>query len=72
MKRKELARKWLWYNLSYYSGICVEGLKKTMKNLDHDNRSPGLGLSPGSTDYEVRLRHLHIYGITRLQDMMST
>jgi hypothetical protein len=33
MNRKVHGRKWPWPNLRYYPGICLEGLRKTMRNL---------------------------------------
>jgi hypothetical protein len=36
-----------------YSGICLEGLKKTMKNLSQDSRSPGQDLNPRPPKYEA-------------------
>jgi hypothetical protein len=30
---KRYERKWLWPNLRYNPGICLEEMKKTMKNL---------------------------------------
>jgi hypothetical protein len=29
----EMIQKWLWPNLKYYPGTCLEGPRKTMKNL---------------------------------------
>jgi hypothetical protein len=37
-------RKRSWLNLGYYPGICMKGLRKTMKA--QDSRSPGLDLNP--------------------------
>jgi hypothetical protein len=37
-------RKVVMVNLRFYPGIWLVGLRKTMKNLSHDNQSPGQGL----------------------------
>jgi hypothetical protein len=42
-----------WPNLRYYSGICLQGLSKTTKNLSQDSCSPGRDLNPGPPEYEV-------------------
>jgi hypothetical protein len=34
-------------------GICLEGLRKTTKNLSQDSRSPGRDLNPGPPEYEA-------------------
>jgi hypothetical protein len=31
--------KWLCFNLRYYSRICLDGFKKTMKDLSQVNQS---------------------------------
>jgi hypothetical protein len=52
----EFERMWKkrsWPNLRYYSGICLEGLRKTTKNLSQDSRSPGRDLDPGPPEYEA-------------------
>jgi hypothetical protein len=41
---KEIARKF---------AICLEGLKKTMKNLSLNSRSPGRDLNTGPPEYEI-------------------
>jgi len=39
MNGKGFGRKRLLRNLRYYSGLCLEGLRKTMKNLNqHSHR----------------------------------
>jgi hypothetical protein len=46
----EMERMWKeksWHNLRYYPGICLEGLRKTTKNLGQDYWSPGCGLNLG-------------------------
>jgi hypothetical protein len=40
MNWKGCGRKRSWPNLRYYPGICLEGLRKTTKNLSQDSRSP--------------------------------
>jgi hypothetical protein len=40
-----------WPNSQYYAGICLEGLRKTSKNLSQDSRSPGLYLNQGPPEY---------------------
>jgi hypothetical protein len=40
-------------NFGYYPGICREGLRKTMKNLSQDTRSPSRDLKPGPPEYEA-------------------
>jgi hypothetical protein len=46
-------RKRSWPNLRYYLGICLERLRKTTKNLSQDSLSPGRGLNPRLSEYEV-------------------
>jgi hypothetical protein len=53
MKRKELVRKRSRPHLKYYRSICLEGLKKTSKDLNQDSRSSGQGLNSGSPAYEA-------------------
>jgi hypothetical protein len=36
-----------------YPSICVGGLRKTMKNLSQDSRSPGRDLNPALTKYDA-------------------
>jgi hypothetical protein len=43
-------RKRSWPNLKYYPSMCLEGLRKTMKNLSQENQSLGCNLNPGPTD----------------------
>jgi hypothetical protein len=43
----------LWPNFRYYLGICLEGLRKTTKNLSQVSRSPGRDLNPGPPEYEA-------------------
>jgi hypothetical protein len=39
--------------LRYYPSICLEELRKTMKNLSRDSQSPGRDLNPGHPEYEA-------------------
>jgi hypothetical protein len=39
--------------LTYYPGICPEGLRKTMETLSQDNRSPSRDLNHGSPEYNA-------------------
>jgi hypothetical protein len=55
MNWKGFERKRSWPNLRLYPGIFLEGLRKTMKNLRQDIRSPSRDLSPGPPEYEVRV-----------------
>jgi hypothetical protein len=48
MNFKGFRRKRLWTNLRYYPGSCLEGLRKTTKNLSQDIRSLDRDLNPGS------------------------
>jgi hypothetical protein len=41
--------------LRCYQGICLERLRKTIKNLSHDSQSWGPDLNPRSSEYEARL-----------------
>jgi hypothetical protein len=40
-------------SLPYFLGICLEGLRKSTKNLSHDSRSPAIGLNPGPPEHEA-------------------
>jgi hypothetical protein len=40
--------------LSYYPGIRLEGLRKITKNLNHDRRSPGPRIEPGTSRIRSR------------------
>jgi hypothetical protein len=42
-----------WPNFKCYSSICVEGLRKTTKNLSQDSRSRGQHLKLGPPKYEA-------------------
>jgi hypothetical protein len=41
MKWKGYGRQWWWPNLRYYASICLEGWRKTMRNLSQDSQFPG-------------------------------
>jgi hypothetical protein len=51
MKLKRLGRKRLCPNFKILSGDCLEGLRKTTKNLSQDTRFPGRDLSPEPMEY---------------------
>jgi hypothetical protein len=53
MNWKGDGRKRLWTNLSYYPCINLEGLRKTIKSLNQENRFPSRDLSPGPPEYEA-------------------
>jgi hypothetical protein len=55
MNWKWYGRKRSWPNSRYYPGICLERLKKTMKTLSQDSRSPGRDLNPEPPEYEARV-----------------
>jgi len=40
-----------------YSGLHVEGMRKTTKNLSHDSRSLGQDLNSGPPDYMSNYLH---------------
>jgi hypothetical protein len=50
---KESWRKRPWPNLRYCPGICLQGLRKTTRNLNQDSRSPQRDLNPGPLEYEA-------------------
>lgn len=39
-KEKGSGRKQVWPNLKYYSGICLEGLRKTIEHFHQDSHCP--------------------------------
>lgn len=45
----------IWINLSYYTGICLETLRKTGRNLCRDSRSAGRDLDKGPPKFEGRI-----------------
>jgi hypothetical protein len=54
----ELERMWMEVVRAYFkvlSSICLQGLKKTMKNLSQDSQSPGQELDLGVPEYEARM-----------------
>jgi hypothetical protein len=53
MNWKGCGRKRSCPNKRYYPGICLEELRKTMKDLSQDSRSPGRDLKPGTPEYEA-------------------
>jgi hypothetical protein len=46
-------RKMLWPNLSNYSSIFLEGLMKTMRNLNQDSQCLGWNLNLGPPKYKA-------------------
>jgi hypothetical protein len=40
-------------NIRHYPGICLEGLRKTMRNLSQDSRFQGRDLNPERFKYEA-------------------
>jgi hypothetical protein len=62
---KGYGRKQSCRNLNYYSSTCLEGLRKTTKNLtvSHNNRFLGRDLNPGPPIYEPLdhdVRYFHV------------
>jgi hypothetical protein len=53
MNWKGCGRKRSCPDLRYYPVICLEGLRKTTKNLSQDRRSLGRDLNPGPPEYEA-------------------
>jgi hypothetical protein len=53
MNWKGCGKKRSWPNLRLYPRICLEGLRKTTKNLSQDSRYPGRDLKPGPPEYEA-------------------
>jgi hypothetical protein len=47
-------RKRLWPNLKFYSGTCLEDLRKTTENLSQDSRSLGPIFESGSSRILIR------------------
>jgi hypothetical protein len=55
-------RKLSWPSLRYYPGICLETLRKTLKNISQDNLSPGWVLNPRTPNCEAGvLAHFHFF-----------
>jgi hypothetical protein len=46
---KDLAGSGRGLILRYYPGICLEGLRRTTKDLNQDSRSPGPRFEPGTS-----------------------
>jgi hypothetical protein len=46
-------RKYTWRNLSHYSGMCLEGLRKSTNILSQDCRYPVRELEQESLGYEI-------------------
>jgi hypothetical protein len=42
-----------WTYLRYYPGLCLEGLRKTMKNFNECRRSPGRDFNPEPPEYRA-------------------
>lgn len=55
MNRNESRKSRSLYHLRYYTVIYLGGLRKTMKNLGQDNRSPGWNLKPEPHKHEAVL-----------------
>jgi hypothetical protein len=53
MNWKGYGRKRPRSNLRYYSGICLEGLRKTKKNLSQDRWSLDRDINPGHPEHEA-------------------
>jgi hypothetical protein len=53
MKWKDCDRKRWWSNLKYYTDICLEGLRRTTKNLIQDSQSQGRDLNLRLLEYEA-------------------
>jgi hypothetical protein len=50
---ESIGRKQSWPNLRYYPGICVEKLRKTIKNLSQDSWSLSRDLNSGLPEYKA-------------------
>jgi hypothetical protein len=46
-------------NLRYYPSICMEGLRKTTKNLSQNSRCPGRDLNSWSPEYKEGVLVIH-------------
>jgi hypothetical protein len=53
MKMERMRKEAVVPNLKYYPGLCLEGLRKTSKNIGQDSRSPGQDLNSGPPEYET-------------------
>jgi hypothetical protein len=54
-KLEECGTKRSWPNLRHYLGNCLEGLRKTTKNLSQENQPPGRDLNAGPSEYEAQV-----------------
>jgi hypothetical protein len=61
MNWKGCGMKWPWSNLKYYPGICLEGLRKTAKNLSLDSLSLGRDMRPGPPEYDAGVLHTQLW-----------
>jgi hypothetical protein len=50
--RKDVKESGCGLILRYYVGICLQGLRNTIKNLSQDGRCPGWELNPEPLEYE--------------------
>jgi hypothetical protein len=57
IKEYKLERKRSCPSLYHYSGLCLEGLRRTTKKLSHDGQSPVRDLKSGHPKY---LTYSHI------------
>lgn len=53
MNRKGCGRKWAWPNLGSYIGVCLQGLRKSPKDLSQYSLYVGQDLSFVSPEYEA-------------------
>jgi hypothetical protein len=68
MNWKGCGRKGLWPNGRYYPSTCMNGLRKTTKNISQDSRPPGRDLNPGLPEYKALCLNIEInYQITRVK-----
>jgi hypothetical protein len=54
MNGKVFDRKQSWPTLRYYADICLEGTRKTTKNLTQHSRWPGPRFEPGTSQIRSR------------------
>jgi hypothetical protein len=59
MNWKKFAKKQSWTNLAYCPRIYLEGLRKNMKNLSQEYRSPGRDLKPGHSNTKKEYKEKH-------------
>jgi hypothetical protein len=60
MNGERFGRKRLSSNLKHYPGICLEGLRRTTKNLNQYSWSPGRDLKQGHPEYEAGMSLIFI------------